>query len=373
MKVLEKATKLLKKDPILVIATLLALISILFIPIDKEYLGYIDTKVLALLFAFMVVMEGLKELGVFYELAGILTKKVKNIRQLTFVLVFLCFFSAMLITNDVALITFVPFTILLLHMIKLEEKTIFIIVLQTIAANLGSMLTPIGNPQNLYIYGLSKMDIGKFLSVMGPLTILSAILLAVCCMAQKNLEIMPISLEKKKLSKEQKIQFIYFLIVFFISLLSVLRMVSYLIPLVIALLGTLFINKCVLKKVDYNLLLTFISFFVFIGNMGRLEAVRDAMERLLEGKEVILAFLLSQVLSNVPTAILLSGFTSEWELLLMGVNIGGLGTLIASLASLISYKFYAQEENSKKGKYMLYFTIMNILFAFILLLAVTLL
>lgn len=373
MKTSDKIILFIKKEPILIVATLLALLSMFFIPLDKEYFGYIDTRVLSLLFAFMVVMEGLKELGVFYELAGLLTKRVKHFRQLAFVLVFLCFFSSMLITNDVALITFVPFTILLLHMAGLEEKMIPIIVLQTIAANLGSMLTPIGNPQNLYIYGLSGMDMGSFLKVMGPLTALSSILLAVCCMFQKKQDIAPIKLEKKNLTKTEKIQFVYFVLVFVIALLSVLRFISYLVPLVISILGTLLLKKEILRKVDYNLLLTFLSFFIFIGNMGRMEAVRSTMQSLLEGREVILAFLLSQVISNVPAAILLSGFTSEWELLLMGVNIGGLGTLIASLASLISYKFYAQEEHSKKGKYIMSFTVLNVVFAVILLIAAILL
>ena len=236
------------------------------------------------------------------------------------------------------------------------------------------MLTPIGNPQNLYIYGLSGMNMGNFLSIMGPLTVLSAILLVVGCMFQKKQNILTIKLEKSiSLSKTEKIQFVYFVLVFLVSLLSVLRFITYWIPLGIALFGTFFLRKEILKKVDYNLLLTFLSFFIFIGNMGRMETVRNAMESLLEGREVILAFLLSQVISNVPTAILLSGFTSEWNLLLMGVNIGGLGTLIASLASLISYKFYAQEEHSKKGKYILHFTVVNVIFAIILLFAATLL
>ena len=374
VKISDKIIQFVKKEPIFIVATFLAIVSMFFVPVDKTYFSYIDTRVLALLFSFMIVMAGLKELRIFYEMAGFLTKKVKDFRQLTFVLVFLCFFTSMLITNDVALITFVPFTILLLHMIGLEEKMISIIVLQTIAANLGSMLTPIGNPQNLYIYGLSGMNMGNFLSIMGLLTVLSAILLVVGCMFQKKQNILTIKLEKSiSLSKTEKIQFVYFVLVFLVSLLSVLRFITYWIPLGISLFGTFFLRKEILKKVDYNLLLTFLSFFIFIGNMGRMETVRNAMESLLEGREVILAFLLSQVISNVPTAILLSGFTSEWNLLLMGVNVGGLGTLIASLASLISYKFYAQEEHSKKGKYILHFTIVNVIFAIILLFAATLL
>lgn len=374
VKISDKIIQFVKKEPIFIVATFLAIVSMFFVPVDKTYFSYIDTRVLALLFSFMIVMAGLKELRIFYEMAGFLTKKVKDFRQLTFVLVFLCFFTSMLITNDVALITFVPFTILLLHMIGLEEKMISIIVLQTIAANLGSMLTPIGNPQNLYIYGLSGMNMGNFLSIMGPLTVLSAILLVVGCMFQKKQNMLTIKLEKSiSLSKTEKIQFVYFVLVFLVSLLSVLRFITYWIPLGISLFGTFFLRKEILKKVDYNLLLTFLSFFIFIGNMGRMETVRNAMESLLEGREVILAFLLSQVISNVPTAILLSGFTSEWNLLLMGVNVGGLGTLIASLASLISYKFYAQEEHSKKGKYILHFTVVNVIFAIILLFAATLL
>ena len=355
-----------KKETILCVAGLLAVISMAWIPPDGEYMGYINWQVLVLLFCLMSVMGGLQALGIFKAIANTLLHWANGLRQLTLLLVMLCFFFAMVVTNDVALITFVPFTILLLQMADLTGEMIPILVLQTIAANLGSMLTPIGNPQNLYLYTVSGMSPADFVLTMLPLTLLSLFLLVLCCMLTKDLplsgQMLP-PMQGEAFSMREKVTLSALLMLFAACLMTVFHVIPYLAVLVISLVWFVFFERDVLRKVDYSLLITFIFFFVFIGNMGRIPAMRDAIASILAGREMIVSFLCSQIISNVPAAVLLSGFTDHWKDLLFGVNIGGLGTLIASMASLISYKFFVQANEKAKGKYLKHFTIMNILFA----------
>ena len=355
-----------KKETILCVAGLLAVISMAWIPPDGEYMGYINWQVLVLLFCLMSVMGGLQALGIFNAIANTLLHWANGLRQLTLLLVMLCFFFAMVVTNDVALITFVPFTILLLQMADLTGEMIPILVLQTIAANLGSMLTPIGNPQNLYLYTVSGMSPADFVLTMLPLTLLSLFLLVLCCMLTKDVplsgQMLP-PIQGEAFSMREKVTLSALLMLFAACLMTVFHVMPYWTVLGISLVWFVFFERDVLGKVDYSLLITFIFFFVFIGNMGRIPAMRDTIASILAGREMIVSFLCSQIISNVPAAVLLSGFTDHWKDLLLGVNIGGLGTLIASMASLISYKFFVQANEKAKGKYLKHFTIMNILFA----------
>ena len=355
-----------KKETILCVAGLLAVISMVWVPPDGEYMGYINWQVLVLLFCLMSVMGGLQALGIFKAIANTLLHWANGLRQLTLLLVLLCFFFAMVVTNDVALITFVPFTILLLQMADLKGEMIPILVLQTIAANLGSMLTPIGNPQNLYLYTVSGMSPADFVLTMLPLTLLSLFLLVLCCMLTKDVplsgQMLP-PVQGESFSMREKVTLSALLMLFAACLMTVFHVMPYWTVLGISLIWFVFFERDVLDKVDYSLLITFIFFFVFIGNMGRIPAMRNAIASILAGREMIVSFLCSQIISNVPAAVLLSGFTDHWKELLFGVNIGGLGTLIASMASLISYKFFVHEEEKAKGKYLKHFTIMNILFA----------
>lgn len=369
----------IKKEAVLCVALLLGIISMFPVPPDREYPGYINFRVLGLLFSLMVVMAGLRELGVFDKIASVMLRKADNSRKLYLIMVFLCFFSAMLITNDVALITFVPFTLLLLKMAKMESLAVPLVVYETVAANLGSALTPIGNPHNLYLYTAFEMSLGDFLRTMAPITGISAVLLLFCMFTVKKEVLLTetaedsnesVNEEKDKVAVSKKKRYLllaFYGMTFLLSLLTVLRVLPAWIPFGVALLGTLLIRYHVLLQVDYSLLLTFVGFFVFVGNMGRIDAVSSLLARLLDGREILVAFLTSQVISNVPAAALLSGFTENAEALLMGVNIGGMGTLIASMASLISYKYVAREIPEKKGKYFWYFTLVNVLFAILLL------
>lgn len=374
-----KIVSFAKKETVLFAAVLLAFGSMVCVPPDMQYLSYIDYRVLALLFCLMTVMEGFKSTGFFAAVAGKLLEKVKTFRQLYLVLVFLCFFTSMWITNDVALLTFVPFTVLVLRMTGLEQEMIPVIVLQTIAANLGSMTTPVGNPQNLYLYSISGMGIGAFLQIMGPLTLISAGLIFLICLIHKDFPIRQGMLGKEIVGVRKAGENQVLAVLFFISLLSVFRILSWQLLLLIVLVSCIGIKafckeKYLPLKADFGLLLTFVAFFIFIGNMGRICAVREVLSQVLNGRELLISFLCSQMISNVPAAILLSGFTQEYRGLLQGVNIGGLGTLIASLASLISYKFFAAESEQTpaagtRGRYMLTFTIWNVGMALVLLAA----
>ena len=374
-----KIVNFAKKETVLFAAVLLAFGSMVCVPPDMQYLSYIDYRVLALLFCLMTVMEGFKSTGFFAAVAGKLLEKVKTFRQLYLVLVFLCFFTSMWITNDVALLTFVPFTVLVLRMTGLEQEMIPVIVLQTIAANLGSMTTPVGNPQNLYLYSISGMGIGAFLQIMGPLTLISAGLIFLICLIHKDFPIRQGMLGKEIVGVRKAGENQVLAVLFFISLLSVFRILSWQLLLLIVLASCIGIKAFCKEKylpleADFGLLLTFVAFFIFIGNMGRICVVREVLSQVVNGRELLISFLCSQMISNVPAAILLSGFTQEYRGLLQGVNIGGLGTLIASLASLISYKFFAAESEQTpaagtRGRYMLTFTIWNAGMALVLLAA----
>lgn len=367
----KKITDFIKRETVLSIAFLLAFISSFAVPPDKKYIDYIDFRTLGILFSLMAVMAGLKETGVFGVLAGKLLKSVKNIRQVMLILVLLCFFTSMLITNDVALITFVPFTFTVLETIGEKEKktlTIPITVFQTAAANLGSMLTPIGNPQNLYLYGKSGMTASEFIMLMLPYSITALVLIVIGTLFAgrgKNEPVMLWVTEKKKISSKGKTA--VYILTFLFALTAVARIVPYYIVLAVTVSVMLITDKKTLQRVDYSLLLTFVGFFVFIGNMGRIPAVHDYLRGIISGRESVTAVISSQIISNVPAALLLSGFTDNYKALIIGTNLGGLGTLIASMASLITYKLVSADEKETRLHFLGYFTVVNIVFLVIML------
>ena len=381
----------LKNEMVLTLATILAILSAFLIPPDAEYIGYVDFRTLGLLFCLMAVMGGFQRLGFFRKIAqGMLRKVGTENTRVILVLVFLAFFFSMLITNDVGLITFVPFTFTVLELLDEEVRdrlVIPVVVLETLGANLGSMMTPIGNPQNLYLYGKAGLSLGGFLLLMLPLTILAAIMLVIwSVMASQRRGVKENAsdkhakgnLENAFAQKEAegsgvtgwKKTFLLSLygILFLLSLLTVANVLPFEVTLGITLVCVCIFDWKTLKKVDYFLLLTFIAFFVFIGNMGRIPAFANFLASIVEGREVPVAILSSQVISNVPAALLLSGFSQNYKSLIVGVNLGGMGTLIASMASLISYKYVAKLVPDQKGKYLGYFTVTGLCFLAVLLL-----
>ena len=354
-----------KDEIVLILSFLLAIVSVLFVPPSVSYLDYIDFRTLALLFCLMAVMKGLDSLGMFALLAEKLLKRVHTMRGLSLTLCLLCFFSSMIITNDVALITFVPFTIVALRLSGSNKGLLPLVALETIAANLGSMLTPIGNPQNLYLFSNYEMRMGEFLSAIWPYALLSLVLTVICALFMGGSAVQMQGECSEVASKPDNKRFIMYGILFLLSLLTVFRVIPYVITLVATLLVIFIFDRKILLKVDYSLLFTFVFLFIFIGNLGNIGPVSEFLKNIVEGNEVLAGILSSQVFSNVPAAILLSGFTQNASALLVGVNLGGLGTLIASMASLISFKFLAKEKINT-GKYMLVFTVLNLLFLVLL-------
>ena len=371
-----KLIRFIKQEAVLSVAAVLALLSAFFVPPDGAYLGYIDFRTLAILFSLMTVMAGLRQQGIFDRMGRALLALTGSTLQLVLVLVGLCFFGSMFITNDVSLLTFVPFTFVVLNSLGAEarEKLILpVVCMQTIAANLGSMLTPIGNPQNLYLYGRSGMGMGAFVALMLPYTLASLALLAgwavwVCrggSPVRKGTG-GPFLAPQQSVAADGRIIWMDAAL-FVVCLLAVVRVLPYPVAFGAVLAATLLADRATLGRVDYSLLLTFVAFFVFIGNLGRVEAFSDWLRQIIAGREVLVAVLASQVTSNVPAALLLSGFTQDVQALIIGTNLGGLGTLIASMASLISYRQIAREEPAGKGRYFALFTLSNLLFLAVLL------
>lgn len=357
---MKKIVHFLKSETVLVVAWVLAIASMFFIPPTKEYISYIDFKTLGLLLSLMFVTAGLQNCRVFEKIGDALLERTKGLKGLKTVLVFLCFISSMLITNDVALITFVPFTLYVLKKAKYEKHIGFVVILQTIAANLGSMLTPFGNPQNLYLFSESGMSAGDFFKATIPYVAFSALLLLVCCFLGKK-DGGEISGDLGEVKMKRGKAAIYG-VLFIVCIATVFGVLPYYINLAIVLLVALIMDRCLYKKVDYSLIMTFVGFFIFIGNMGKIEVVSAFLSSVVSEREILVSILSSQVISNVPAALLLSGFTDKYELLLVGLNIGGLGTLIASMANLISYKIYVKEYPQDKGRYMGKFTVVCVTF-----------
>lgn len=369
-----KLKQFIQQETVLTAAAVLAVVSAFFVPPDAQYLGYIDLRTLAILFSLMTVMAGLRRQGFFDGLGRALLSRTHSTFQLTLVLVGLCFFGSMFITNDVSLLTFVPFTFVVLSRLGADVRCsllVPVVCMQTIAANLGSMLTPIGNPQNLYLYGKSGMSIGGFVFLMLPYTLVSLLLLLawaalVCRKASAALSVDEL-VSSSASQGDQKIILLY-LVLFAVCLLSVIRVLPYGIAFAAVLVCAFFADPRTLRTVDYSLLLTFVAFFIFIGNLGRIPAFSGWLQEFLTGREVLVAVLASQVTSNVPAALLLSGFTAETQALIIGTNLGGLGTLIASMASLISYRQIARELPQGKVRAELPLVLLyNALFAFRLL------
>ncbi len=349
----------IKIDPVFVVSAGLALASSFLVSPSLAYLSYIDWPVIILLYCLMAVVAGLKQTGLFEWLSGLILSKTGKLRNISCLLVLLCFFSAMVITNDVALLTFVPLTIPLLKD-RGEDRLIFVIVMETVAANLGSMVTPIGNPQNLYLFTAYRMTAASFFRLTLPLGLISLILIILVMPTLRGHEAeLP---ARPATEPPDPVQVRKYLILLVLCLLTVFKLVNYWLCLGIILFLLLLTDKAVLLKVDYVLLATFISFFIFVGNLSALPSLRTFVSGLMKGREMLAAALVSQFISNVPAAVMLSTFTDNREALLIGVNIGGLGTLIASLASLISYKLYADSIGAQKGRYLAFFSLINFIF-----------
>ena len=363
---LDRIKVFIKKETVLFVAAVCAVATMFLVPPDMEYLHYIDFRVLCLLLCLMAVVAGFKSVGAFQWLTYQLLSRIQSGRILSLTLVLLPFFCSMFVTNDVALIIFIPFTLMLLEQLGCKRSMIPVTVFQTVAANLGSMATPVGNPQNLYLYAFYDLSIGDFFSVTLPLTAVSLILLAFSSIPLLPREFSEQAVESEKIRSKRHL--IIYLSLFVLCLLTVFRVLPYPLTTAITVVALFFADRKLLKEIDYMLLLTFVCFFTVSENLGRIDAVRVFLQQLLQKNTLLTAVGTSQVISNVPAAVVLSGFTDRWSQMLAGVNIGGLGTPIASLASLITMKFYMAWPGARIGKFLSIFAAANVVGLAVLLL-----
>ena len=352
-----------KSNAVMLIAALLAAVTAFIVPPDGEYLGYFDFKTLTCLFCVLAVVGALRNIRFFYTVAKYIVRKFKNTKVCILVLVYITFIGSMLIANDMALLTFLPLGYFILHTTGKEKYMAFTFIMQNIAANLGGMLTPFGNPQNLYLYTKFNIPDLEFMGIMLPPFLLSVTLITVLCLVFVKSE--PIEIKERAPALPIPRVIIY-LLLFALSIAIVFRGVHYLVGLIVIPIALLILDRRALLTVDWGLLLTFTFFFIFSGNMARIDAVRGFFSYLLERDTLVVSALSCQFISNVPSAILLSQFTTNYKELLLGVNIGGVGTLISSLASLITFREYSKHDRRHVLSYILKFLAINFLFLLVL-------
>ena len=354
----------ISKNAVLLISAAAAIATSVIVPPDREYLNYFDFKTLTCLFCTLAVVCTLKNIGFFTFLAHKIISFTGNIKISVLALVYITFLGSMLIANDMALLTFLPLGYFVLNDTGKTKYMAFTFIMQNIAANLGGMLTPFGNPQNLYLYSRFNIPTGEFTFIMLPLFILSVVLItAICLIFVKSEKIENIKFDMEKLPLKRTLLYVF---LFIYSIVIVFRLVPFWTGLIIIPAVLFFADRKALRSVDYSLLLTFVCFFIFAGNMSRIDVIRGFMSIILNKNTLIFSVLTCQLISNVPSAVLLSHFTENYKALLMGVNIGGAGTLIASLASLITFREYTSHNPGQAGKYIKLFSVLNFLFVMVL-------
>ena len=358
-----KVLGFIKKNTVVIIAFVAAAVTSIIVPIDAEYLDYFDYKTLTCLFCVLAVVCALKNIDFFYLLACRIVSAFKNTRLCVLAIVFITFFGSMLIANDMALLTFLPLGFFVLDSTGKRKYMAFTFIIQNIAANLGGMLTPFGNPQNLYLYSRFEIPTAEFMQIMTVPFVVSVVLITACCFIFVRSE--PLEIEAREVALEPKRTILY-LVLFVLSIVIVFRVIPYVIGLFVIPAVLLFADRKALKDVDYGLLLTFVFFFVFAGNMARIDAVRDFFSFLLEKNTLVFSAMSCQVISNLPSSLLISQFTDNYTDLLRGVNVGSVGTLISSLASLITFREYVKYNPGKTLYYIAMFSAFNFAFLFIL-------
>lgn len=364
---MQKILNSIKNNAILYISGLLAFISCFIVKPDMQYLEYINVRILAILSALMLIVAAMSRIGTFDILTNKLLAKIKTYRGISLLMSLMAFFMSMFLTNDVSLVTLVPFALLVLAPFGDNRKLMFTLIIMTVAANLGSMLTPIGNPQNLYLYETYKLSLGDFFLLMLPYSALSlAIVTALTLILVRGNNRLPND-KKTEVQRISVPKLVCYIVLFVLNILTVVGVIDFWISFLITAVFMLILDRKAFLKVDYNLLLTFVFFFVLIGNIGRIDAITGALSGLVSQYPVPAAILSSQIISNVPAAMLLSAFTEDGRSLIIGTNLGGLGTLIASMASLITYRFHSayikchkEGDDGKKNSYILCFSLINI-------------
>ena len=360
----DKIINFIKKEVVLSVAIVLTIVTCFLVPIDKEYLTYFDYNTLICLFCMLAVVAGLKSTNVFELISRKMIGLFHTRRGVIYSLVFGTFFFDMIVANDMSLITFLPLTYIVLHSTKNDKYLAFTFIMQTIAANMGGMITPYGNPQNLYLYSYYQIPTGEFFSILFVQSITVAVLLWICCSFISNEKL---TLRDKSKMMIDKRKLTIYSVLFILVIASIFRIIPYLLTLTVVIITILITDKKRLKEVDYALLATFCVFFIFSGNIARITAIKELIASIVTKNTLLAGIISCQLISNVPTAIFLSKFTMNYRELLISVNIGSLGILISSLASLITLKEFLKHQPKNFWKYLGMFTLFNTIFLLILL------
>ena len=360
---IQRVVRMVKEQTVLSVAIVAMLITCIMVPVDEAYLDYFNMRTLATLFCTLAVVSAFSHIHVFEILSKNIVIRLSNLRNAVTALVFITFVGSMLLANDMALLTFLPLGYFVLHNTGNEKAMPITFIMQNIAANLGGMVTPFGNPQNLYLYAYYQIGTLEFMQIMLPSFLVATLLILAICMFIKP---EPLTLQKDEGYVLDKNKTVIYSALFVFSILIVFRTVPYIFGTAVVILVLLFMDKDALKEVNYPLLLTFCVFFVFSGNAARIPAVNNLFSAILPQNTLLFGILSCQCISNVPSAVLLSHFTADYASLLLAVNIGGLGTPIASLASLITLTEFKKHQPAKVGKYLLLFTALNVFFIVVL-------
>ena len=355
-----------KKEPVTTVSGVLAIISMFLVRPDAEYAGYIHWSTLSILLSLMLITSGLKAIGVFKAIGRRMLHYATSPRSIVMILVGLCYVLAPFITNDVCLITFVPFAIYILEIAGLRQFIIPTLALQTVAAHMGSSVSPVGNPHNLYLYGLSGLSTVEFIRHMMPYFIASGVMLALAVLVitrkSKHLSFTKTHMIGTKVKRKDRGTVVLYGMLFLLCVLAVMKILNYYLVLGLVVVAILALDRSNFRNPDYCLLFTFAFLFIFVGNIGRIEVIQNLLANVVTGNEVLASVLASQVISNVPASILIPNFTDKYMLVCIGADIGGLGTLIASMANLISFKQYSRLEYAHIGKYIIEFTVISVIF-----------
>lgn len=358
-----KIIRYFKSQIVLTIAVIAMLITCCFVPVDKKYIGYFNLQTLATLFCTLAVVSAFSHIHLFEIISKNLVLKLHNLRNATLGLVLITFVGSMLLANDMALLTFLPLGYFVLNSTDNKKAMAFTFIMQNVAANLGGMVTPFGNPQNLYLYAYYNIGTSEFVQIMLPSFLAATVLIVICCLFVKPI---PLTLKKDHHYTLNKQRTLIYSVLFIASILIVFRIVPYIWGTLVITIILMILDKDSIKEVNYPLLATFCAFFVFSGNMARIPAVSSFFEYLLPKNTLLFSILSCQFISNVPSAVLLSHFTTDYASLLPAVNIGGCGTLIASLASLITFSEFKKHNPDKVKSYLIKFSVINFSFVIVL-------
>ncbi len=342
---MNKVLKFFKNNIIFTIVVVIAAISCFFVPFDKGYLDYFEWNTLACIFLLLLIIAGFANIQFFEKVARIIVKRFKNTRSVIMCLIFVTYVSALINANDMSLLTFLPLAYIVLKYTNNQRYIAFTFIMQNIASNLGGMLVPTGNPQNLYIFSFYKMSLWEFLKIMALPTLMALVLIVIVCMFVKKEPLTYVDNTNNKLNVKKSI---IYGVLYLITLLVVLRVIPWWIAMIVIVIAMAICDWKSFLMVDYTVPLTFVCFFIFSGNMARIPAITNLMESFVDKYTYLTAYISCNLISNVPTAVLLSKFTNNYAHLLVSVNVASLGIIFSSLSGVIALKEYTKVVRKEK-------------------------